>query len=228
MEGLKDINIDDFVSDKLFDNSQNPKDNDNATGNPQTAVSNAASQTTSEALKHRNKASSIDNPVNSVNKEPYLYRAGRRGINGSLDQFDVQLNIIRDVYFSEPDNNQGLCFSKTPSVLNILLHFTKDKLVVDDGVMYCRYRTVDEWHEATTRLGEDIFTTSYLAAYDLYRGQTSRTRFLWRPYLDVETNDVNILFGKEISEVHAHLEGLVIELRTQLAFIDELSFPSRS
>lgn len=47
MEGLKDINIDNFVSDKLFDNSQNPKDNDNATGNTQTAVSNATGQTAS-------------------------------------------------------------------------------------------------------------------------------------------------------------------------------------
>lgn len=177
-----------------------------------------------EALKHRKRASSIDNPVNSINKEPYLYRAGRRGINGSLDQFDVQLNIIRDVYFSEPDNNQGLCFSKTPLVLNILLHFTKDKLVVDDGVMYCRYRTVDEWHEATTRLGEDVFTTSYLAAYDLYRGQTSRTRFLWKPYLDVETNDVNILFGKEISEVHAHLKGS--SLNFELSWLSLMNYPS--
>lgn len=136
----------------------------------------------------------------------------------------MQLNIIRDVYFSEPDNNQGLCFSKTPSVLNILLHFTKDKLVVDDGVMYCRYRTVDEWHEATTRLGEDIFTTSYLAAYDLYRGQNSRTRFLWRPYLDVETNDVNILFGKEISEVHAHLKGS--SLNFELSWLSLMNYPS--
>ena len=46
-EGLKDINIDDFVSDKLFDNSQNPEDNNNATGNTQTAVSNTAGQTAS-------------------------------------------------------------------------------------------------------------------------------------------------------------------------------------
>lgn len=43
-EGLKDINVDDFVSDKLFDNSQNPKDNNNATGNTQSAVSNTTGQ----------------------------------------------------------------------------------------------------------------------------------------------------------------------------------------
>lgn len=109
-------------------------------------------------------------------------------------------------------------------MLNILLYFTKDKLVIDDGVLYCRYRTVDEWHEATTRLGEDIFTTSYLAAYDLYRGQTSRTRFLWRPYLDVETNDVNILFGKEISDVHAHLKGS--SLNFELSWLSLMNYPS--
>lgn len=47
LEGLKDINIDDFVSDKLFDNSSNPADNKNATGNTQTAVSDTAGQTAS-------------------------------------------------------------------------------------------------------------------------------------------------------------------------------------
>jgi hypothetical protein len=47
VEGLKDINIDDFVSDKLFDNSLDSADNNNATGNTQTAVSNPAGQNAS-------------------------------------------------------------------------------------------------------------------------------------------------------------------------------------
>lgn len=176
-----------------------------------------------EALKQRNKAEGIDNPVNSLNKELYLYRAGRRGIEESLDQFEMQLNVIRDCYYNEPEDVHGLCFSRTPSVLNILLHFTKDKLVVDDDKLYCRYRTVDEWHKATSRLGEDLFTTSYLAAYDLFNGLSTRSMFLWKPYLDVETNDVNKSFDKEIAEVHAHLKGS--SLNFTLSWLSLMNYP---
>ena len=159
------------------------------------------------SLLRQRKPDGTSTPDRTLNKEPHIYRASRRGAKGSLDQLDIQLNIIRDFYFQEPEDDTCLHFSKAPSVLNVLLHFSKDKLIVDDESLCCRYRNIDEWHQATTRLGEDIFTTSYLAAYDLQRGIKARKRFRWNPYLGVETNDVNQLFTRSISEVHAHLKG---------------------
>lgn len=164
-----------------------------------------------------------ETPVNTVNKEPYLYRASRRGTKGSLDQFVVQLEVIGDFYFSKPEDVCELHFSDTPSVLNPLLHFTKDKLIVDDGSLSCRYRTIDEWHEVTSRLGEDLFTTAYLAAYDLQRGLRPRKRFLWDPYLIVETADVNHLFTRRISEVHAHLKGSSANF--ELSWLSLMNYP---
>lgn len=160
-----------------------------------------------QSLMRPQKADEIRTPDRSVDKESHLYRASRRGVKGSLDQLDIQLNIIRDYYFQQPENEGCLHFSEAPSVLNVLLHFSKDKLIVDDDMLSCRYRTIDEWHQATTRLGEDLFTTSYLAAYDLKRGRKARTTFRWSPYLGVETSDINHLFSLRISEVHAHLKG---------------------
>lgn len=176
-----------------------------------------------KSLRNQSKAYSTDTPVNAVQKDVYIYRAGRRGTKGSLDQLDVQLNTILDYYFNEPEDVRGLFYCKTPSVLNILLHFTQDKLVVDDTRLICRYRNVDCWHEATTRLGEDIFTTSYLAAYDLYRGNKPRTLFCWNPYLGVETDDVNILFKREISELHAHLKGS--SMNFELSWLSLMNYP---
>jgi hypothetical protein len=105
----------------------------------------------------------------------------------------------------------------------VLLHFIKDKVIVDDDRLIFRYRSVDDWHEATSRLGEDLFTASYLAAYDLYRGNKSRTRFCWNPYLGVETDDVNILFKREISELHAHLKGS--SMNFELSWLSLMNFP---
>lgn len=159
-----------------------------------------------------------------MEKDVYSYRAGRRGIRGSLDQYEVFLNTIQDYYFCEPENICGLYFCKTPSVLNLLLHFTKDKLVVDDGALFCRYRHVKEWHEITSCLGEDVFTTAHLAAYDLFRGNKARNKFLWAPYLNVETNDVNILFQRKISEVHAHLKGS--SMNFELSWLSLMNYPA--
>ena len=163
-------------------------------------------------------------PVNTVDREPYIYRASRRGTKGSLDQLGVQLDVISDYYFNKPEDANELHFSETPSVLNPLLHFTKDKLIVDDGSLCCRYRTIDEWHDVTSRLGEDLFTTSYLAAYDLQHGIRPRKRFLWDPYLNVETADVNHLFTRSIAEVHAHLKGSSANF--ELSWLSLMNYPS--
>lgn len=174
-----------------------------------------------EALKQPSKDGIT--PVNTVNKEPYIYRARRRGTKGSLDQLGVQLDVIVDFYFNKPEDAYDLHYSDTPSALNPLLHFSKDKLIVDDGTLCCRYRTIDEWHDVTSRLGEDLFTTAYLAAYDLQHGIGPRKRFLWDPYLNVETTDVNHIFTRSIAEVHAHLKGSSANF--ELSWLSLMNYP---
>lgn len=160
-----------------------------------------------KSLKPRQQLKSVETPDRNVVNEPYVYRASRRGVKGSLDQLEVQLNVIRDYYFHGVKDDGELHYAEDASVLNLLLHFSKDKLVHDDGELCCRYRHIDEWHAATSRLGEDLFTTSYLAAYDLRHGLIGRKRFRWAPYLGVETSDENHLFERPHSELHAHLKG---------------------
>lgn len=176
-----------------------------------------------KALKDRHKGHKTDTPLNRVEKDYFVYRAGRRGIKGSLDQYEVLLDTIQDYYFSSPDDANGLYYSQQPSVLNLLLHFTNDKLIVEDDRLICRYRSIDKWHEVTTRIGEDLFTTSFLAAYDLYRGNMPRASFHWDPYLNVETSDVNHLFTKDISEIHAHLKGS--SMNFELSWLSLMNFP---
>lgn len=174
-----------------------------------------------EALKQPSKNGKT--PVNSIDGEPYIYRASRRGVSGSLDQFEVQLNVICDYYFQKPEDANDLHFSDTPSVFNLLLHFSKNKLIVDNDTLCCRYRTIDEWHDITTRLGEDIFTTAYLASYDLKHGIRPRKHFLWDSYLSVETSDVNHIFKRSIADVHTHLKGSSANF--ELSWLSLMNFP---
>lgn len=177
-----------------------------------------------KSLKPRQLLKSIETPDRVVVNEPYVYRASRRGVKGSLDQLEVQLSVIRDYYFHGVEDDGELHYAEDASVLNLLLHFSKDKLVLDDGELCCRYRHIDEWHAATARLGEDLFTTSYLAAYDLHHGLSGRKHFRWAPYLGVETSDMNHLFERPLSEVHAHLKGSSANF--ELSWLSLMNYPS--
>lgn len=176
-----------------------------------------------KSLKLQEQLRTIDTPDHVVNNDQYIYRASCRGVKGSLDQLKVQLNIIRDYYFYGAEDDGELHYAEDASVLNLLLHFSKDKLVHDNGELYCRYSHIDEWHAAATRLGEDIFTTSYLAAYDLRHGLSGRKQFRWASYLGIETSDVNQLFEHSHSEVHAHLKGSSANF--DLSWISLMNYP---
>lgn len=175
------------------------------------------------ALGKRNIRANIYSPVNTIDESCYICRVYERGVKCSMDQLKIDIENIRGYYFEEPDENCNLFFSKASSVLNILLHFSKDKLVNDDESLFCRYRYLDEWHKVTSELGEDIFTTSYLAAFDLNEQGERRTIFAWPPYLGVETNDINSIFEREISDLHAHLKGS--SLNFELSWMSLMNFP---
>lgn len=162
-------------------------------------------------------------PDRAVDKKSFIYHASRCGVKGSLDQLEIQLNVINDFYFQKPEDDFGLHFSRMPSVFNVLLHFCINKLIVNNREICCYYRNIDKWHSVTSRLGEDLFTTSYLAAYDLARNNRDRTTFGWAPYLGVETADVTQLFSHPIAELHAHLYGSSVNF--DLSWLSLMNYP---
>mgnify|MGYP003412545545 FL=1 len=58
----------------------------------------------------------------------------------------------------------------------------------------------------TTRVTEDLLTTSYLAAQDLQRN-TKRRNFDWPAYINHDNREINNILSKPLGELHMHLKG---------------------
>lgn len=104
---------------------------------------------------------------------------------------------IRTLHFSQA--NSG-------SVFNVLLHFTSSVLTEYDNQPVCRYDHLLRWHDISLLLGEDIFTTSYLASLDAVMSN-NRTDFCWKDVVDTDNKGLNNLFKKEMIDLHYHLLG---------------------
>ena len=125
--------------------------------------------------------------------QDYLLGYQSLGGYGTLDQQEVDY--------------QQLAGEKNKyDVFRHLLSFCEDKLIVSSSEPLCRYRHLLQWHELTRYLGEDLFTTAFLAEQDL-KSSVNRTHFQWSAYLHHDNQTLNQLMSKEISELHAHLKG---------------------
>ena len=95
---------------------------------------------------------------------------------------------------------------KTKSVFHLLLDFARDTLVEENGEPLCRYRQLLEWNALSRKLGEDIFTTAFLAYKD-YKALRERFYFSWPPIISTNNTRLKLLLDKGLAENHFHLKG---------------------
>lgn len=131
--------------------------------------------------------------LNNYTLQDYL--EGQQPVDaiGTLDQNTISYHLFSD--------EKGRV-----SVFKHIWAFCDKILVIASDEPLCRYRHLLRWHELTRYLGEDLFTTAYLAHEDLQSGIT-RTSFQWPAYLRHDNEALNQLMRKDISELHAHLKG---------------------
>lgn len=87
-----------------------------------------------------------------------------------------------------------------------LLHYTKDILVEHSNNIVCEFSQLLRWRELSYKLGEDIFTTAYLANSDLI-SKRARHFFAWSPTLKTNNKMLNSIYDRGLSELHFHLYG---------------------
>lgn len=63
------------------------------------------------------------------------------------------------------------------------------------------------WRNVYQELGQDMFTTAYLAYEDLRHGNPPRTSFTWEAILKSDNSRLNTLLREGIAENHCHLGG---------------------
>lgn len=124
----------------------------------------------------------------------------------TLDQAEVDYQVLHDKWALPNEHDYNLMYSKESNLFNILLHFTHNKILFDGNTPVCKYCELFSWHEITRDFGEDMFVTSYLAAYDL-RNNFQRKHFDWDYYLKNDARELNDIFSREMYDLHSHLYG---------------------
>lgn len=124
----------------------------------------------------------------------------------SIDQLSMISQVVERKWMMPDYNCLPIKFHEGDSVFNMLLHFSSRTLVVKDGDPVCRYNSLLRWHLLTVQLGEDLFTTSFLAAHDI-KNSYIRQYFDWDAYLKHDCKELNAMFKKPMAELHMHLKG---------------------
>lgn len=124
----------------------------------------------------------------------------------TLDQIKNIETLLSNNWMKGRASTIEYLYSKHDSLFNVVLLFAEDVLLIDNDVPTCNYNHVLDWHILSMQLGEDLFTTALLAAYDAKRGRLNRS-FLWPAYIKTNHPALEELYDKPLTELHAHLNG---------------------
>lgn len=124
----------------------------------------------------------------------------------TLDQIETILHQLDDVWMQAGESSQVKYIEGRSSVYNTLLHFSGATLSPSHYEPCVRYDCLLRWHEVTSWLTEEVFTTSYLAARDFAFGR-NRNDFSWKACIDHDNVALNSIFRKPMAELHSHLKG---------------------
>lgn len=92
------------------------------------------------------------------------------------------------------------------SVFNLLFNFTEEVLRLRGNEPVVEYAHLLRWRELSHKLGEDLFTSSFLAAKDKTSSH-HRTYFAWSPILSTNNLRLRNLLERGVAENHFHLWG---------------------
>ncbi len=124
------------------------------------------------------------------------------------DQVESIFELLDSKWMMPDPEIKSFTFSPTPTVFNALLYFTSSILREYAHEPVCRYEDLLRWHDLTSLLGEDLFTTSYFAARDL-KQNIERRFFNWRDIICHDNAALNNMFGKRMIDLHYHLFGSI-------------------
>ncbi len=91
-----------------------------------------------------------------------------------------------------------------------LLYQYADQILISDGVnMECQLAQIHSWNSITHRLGQDIFTTAWLAWCDTRKdgGGARKRSFAWPTILKTDDKRLKFILQKGVAENHFHLHG---------------------
>ena len=124
------------------------------------------------------------------------------------DQVEAIFDLFQSKWATNDNNIKSLAFCPSNSVFNVLLHFSSCVLKEYKHQPVCRYDDLLRWHDLTSNLGEDLFTTSYLAAKDVMQ-EVDRRFFNWKDIISHDNAALGNIFEKRMIDLHYHLYGSI-------------------
>ena len=91
-------------------------------------------------------------------------------------------------------------------LFHILLHFGNSVLSEREEQPICKYNHLFRWRTLAYQLGEDLFTTSFLAFRDL-QAREKRTIFRWPSIIKNDNPSINHVLEQGITDLHYHFRG---------------------
>ena len=98
---------------------------------------------------------------------------------------------------------------KGEGIFDVLFLYADDVLELNGNVPVCRLDKILNWNTISKKLGQDIFTTAWMAYHDLKRygcGRPQQT-FDWPSVLKTDDKRLTYLFEQGLAENHYHLHG---------------------
>lgn len=123
----------------------------------------------------------------------------------TLDNATTITQHLRSVWMNgKPESH--LFYAQRETVFNVLLHFSSETLSLKAFEPVCRYEHLLRWHDLSSYVSEDLLTTSFLAASDIYNHRR-RYSFCWAPVLGHDNRALNELLKRPMMDLHFHLNG---------------------
>ncbi len=136
-----------------------------------------------------------------IPKDLFVNLAGWSGNGYSRDEREEQYNLlVSDMQTNYNNLHTG------PSVFNLLYRFSKQVLRTDRFVPICKYSELLKWQDSSHCLGQDLFTTAFLAADDC-KNSTITDFFAWNPIIRTSNTRLSKILNKGVAENHYHLNG---------------------
>ena len=134
----------------------------------------------------------------TIGREEYLHYAASRLLGYSLDELENLHTLLCQDMCSRSGTQTG--------IFHLLFSYGQDVLKLERGVPVCRFEELLDWRDISYRLGQDIFTTAYLAWQDWKLGSCSNW-FSWPAMIGTDNFRLQELLKQGISENHFHLNG---------------------
>ena len=153
--------------------------------------------------------------VDNYSEKAYDYFGQLNLNNYSLDETRMRFNALKN----EIDSYGGAY------IFGMLNNYADGVLDIVDGTIVCKMNEILNWNSICSRLGQDIFTTAWMAKYDSEKRLNGKHKFDWYSILKTDDFKLNNILKKGVAENHFHLHGSTQSFSLSWIFI--MNYPEK-